>query len=82
LAHLLRREFTLSPPYIKRAESCGNFTLNNAAASTIPLVPSVLTEGENYGCALIQRVRELCDGRVEGTEGMLSRVLHLVEKEQ
>ena len=41
------------------------------AASTVPLVLSVLTEGENYGYALIQRVRELSGGRIEWTEGML-----------
>ena len=52
------------------------------AASTVPLVLSVLTEGENYGYALIQRVRELSDGRVEWTEGMLYPVLHWMEREQ
>jgi len=52
------------------------------AASTVPLVLSVLTEGENYGYALIQRVRELSDGRVEWTEGMLYPVLHWMEKKQ
>lgn len=51
------------------------------AASTVPLVLSVLTESENYGYALIQRVRELSDGRVEWTEGMLYPVLHWMEKE-
>ena len=34
------------------------------AASSVPLVLSVLTEGENYGYALIQRVRELSGGRI------------------
>ena len=51
------------------------------AASTVPLVLSVLTEGENYGYALIQRVRELSGGRIEWTEGMLYPVLHWMEKE-
>ena len=51
------------------------------AASTVPLVLSVLTEGENYGYALIQRVRELSEGRIEWTEGMLYPVLHWMEKE-
>ena len=49
------------------------------AASTVPLVLSVLTEGENYGYALIQRVRELSGGRIEWTEGMLYPVLHWME---
>ena len=51
------------------------------AASTVPLVLSVLAEGENYGYALIQRVRELSSGRLEWTEGMLYPVLHWMEKE-
>ena len=52
------------------------------AASTVPLVLSVLTEGQNYGYALIQRVRELSEGRIEWTEGMLYPVLHWMEKEE
>jgi len=52
------------------------------AASTVPLVLSVLTEGEDYGYALIQRVRELSAGKIEWTEGMLYPVLHWMEKEQ
>jgi DNA-binding PadR family transcriptional regulator len=51
------------------------------AASTVPLVLSVLTEGENYGYALIQRVRDLSAGKIEWTEGMLYPVLHWMEKE-
>lgn len=52
------------------------------AASTVPLVLSVLTEGESYGYALIQRVRELSGGKIEWTEGMLYPVLHWMEKEK
>ena len=51
------------------------------AASTVPLVLSVLTEGENYGYALIQRVRELSAGQIEWTEGMLYPVLHWMQKQ-
>jgi DNA-binding PadR family transcriptional regulator len=51
------------------------------AASTVPLVLSVLTEGESYGYALIQRVRELSDGHIAWTEGMLYPVLHWMEAE-
>ena len=50
------------------------------AASTVPLVLSGLTEGENYGYALIQRVRDLWQGKIEWTEGMLYPVLHRIEK--
>ena len=51
------------------------------AASTVPLVLSVLTQGESYGYELIQRVRELSGGRIEWTEGMLYPVLHWMEDE-
>src|SRR5579871_4433974 len=51
------------------------------AASSVPLVLSILTEGETYGYALIQRVRELSQGRIEWTEGMLYPVLHWMEEE-
>jgi PadR family transcriptional regulator, regulatory protein PadR len=49
------------------------------AASTVPLVLSVLADGEEYGYALIQRVRELSAGKIEWTEGMLYPVLHWME---
>ena len=51
------------------------------AASTVPLVLSVLTQGESYGYELIQRVRELSGNRIEWTEGMLYPVLHWMEDE-
>jgi len=50
------------------------------AASTVPLVLSVLAEGDDYGYALISRVRELSGGRIEWTEGMLYPVLHWMEE--
>ena len=50
------------------------------AASTVPLVLSILGEGESYGYALIQRVRELSGGGIEWTEGMLYPVLHWMLK--
>ena len=52
------------------------------AASTVPLVLSVLAKGESYGYALIQSVRELSAGRIEWTEGMLYPVLHWMERER
>jgi PadR family transcriptional regulator PadR len=52
------------------------------AASTVPLLLSILAEGENYGYALIQRVHELSAGEMEWTDGMLYPVLHWLEKEQ
>jgi PadR family transcriptional regulator, regulatory protein PadR len=51
------------------------------AASTVPLVLSILSEGENYGYQLIQRVGELSSGQIEWTEGMLYPVLHWMEEQ-
>jgi PadR family transcriptional regulator, regulatory protein PadR len=52
------------------------------AASTTTLVLSILSEGESYGYALIQRVREVSGGKLEWSEGMLYPVLHWMEKER
>lgn len=51
------------------------------AASARPLLLSILADGESYGYALMQRVRELSGGQLEWTEGMLYPVLHRLEKE-
>ena len=46
------------------------------AASSVPLVLSILSEGDSYGYAIIQRVKELSGGKIEWTDGMLYPVLH------
>jgi DNA-binding PadR family transcriptional regulator len=51
------------------------------AASSRPLVLSVLARGENYGYAILRRVRELSGGDLQWSEGMLYPVLHRLEKE-
>ena len=51
------------------------------AASTVPLVLSVLLKGESYGYELIQTVREASGGEIGWSEGMLYPVLHWMEKE-
>ena len=51
------------------------------AASTEPLILSLLAEGESYGYALIQRVRELSGERINWTDGMLYPVLHRLERQ-
>jgi DNA-binding PadR family transcriptional regulator len=50
-------------------------------ASTEPLVLSLLAQGENYGYALIQQVRELSGDRIRWTDGMLYPVLHRLERQ-
>jgi DNA-binding PadR family transcriptional regulator len=49
------------------------------AASSVPLVLSILTEGDSYGYAIIQRVKDLSGGKIEWTDGMLYPVLHWLE---
>ena len=51
------------------------------AASTMPMVLSILSEGEGYGYQIIRRVQELSGGKMEWSEGMLYPVLHWMEKE-
>jgi DNA-binding PadR family transcriptional regulator len=54
-------------------------TKDLVAASAVPLILSILEEGESYGYALIQRVRELSGGAIEWTDGMVYPVLHRLE---
>ncbi|MEA3246987.1 MAG: helix-turn-helix transcriptional regulator [Gemmatimonadota bacterium] len=50
------------------------------AASSTPIVLAILAEGDSYGYAILQRVRELSGGRIEWTDGMLYPVLHRLER--
>ena len=51
------------------------------AASTEPLILSILSGGESYGYALIQEVKRLSGDKIEWTDGMLYPVLHRMEYE-
>ena len=51
------------------------------AASTEPLLLSILAQGENYGYGLIQKVRESSGGQISWTDGMLYPVLHRLERQ-
>lgn len=52
------------------------------AASTRPLLLAILSEGESYGYAMIERVRAQSGGRLEWSEGMLYPVLHRLERDK
>ena len=52
------------------------------AASSVPLVLSILSEGDSYGYAIIQRVKDLSGGKIEWTDGMLYPVLHWLEDQR
>jgi PadR family transcriptional regulator PadR len=56
-----------------------NLSKDLVAASAAPLILSLLEEGESYGYAIIQRVKELSGGEIEWTDGMLYPVLHRLE---
>ena len=49
------------------------------AASTEPLILSLLTKGESYGYELIQEVKRLSGDEIKWTDGMLYPVLHRME---
>jgi PadR family transcriptional regulator, regulatory protein PadR len=50
------------------------------AASSTPIVLAILAEGDSYGYAILERVRQLSGGRLEWTDGMLYPVLHRLER--
>jgi PadR family transcriptional regulator, regulatory protein PadR len=50
------------------------------AASATPLVLAILAEGESYGYAILKRVRELSDGELSWTDGMLYPLLHRLQR--
>ena len=49
------------------------------AASTEPIILSLLSEGESYGYAIIQEVKRLSQDEIQWTDGMLYPVLHRME---
>ncbi len=50
------------------------------AASATPLVLAILSEGESYGYAILKRVRELSNGELDWTDGMLYPLLHRLHR--
>jgi PadR family transcriptional regulator PadR len=68
--------------------STGNYQhINNMvskglmAASTKPLILSILKEGKNYGYNITQRVKEISGGSLQWADGMLYPVLKKLETE-
>ena len=49
------------------------------AASSKPLVLSILADGESYGYEILHKVRALSGGHIEWSDGMLYPVLHRME---
>lgn len=51
------------------------------AASTRPLILTILKRGESYGYQIIQDMKEYSGGTLEWSDGMLYPVLHKLEKD-
>ena len=56
------------------------FTKDLIAASATPIVLSILSEGDSYGYAIIERVRQCSDGDLAWKDGMLYPILYRLEK--
>ncbi|GLS29189.1 transcriptional regulator, PadR family [Mesorhizobium albiziae] len=46
----------------------------------MPIVLAILAEGDNYGYAILERVRQLSGGCLEWKDGMLYPALHRLER--
>jgi PadR family transcriptional regulator PadR len=72
--------------YIDYRCFCGDTKLavskDLVAASATPLILSILSDGENYGYAIIKRVHEISGGQLQWSDGMLYPVLHRLEKQK
>ncbi len=51
------------------------------AASSKPIILSILLGGEDYGYQIIQKVKDISGGSLEWSDKMLYPVLHRMEKE-
>ncbi len=49
-------------------------------ASTVPIILSILSEGEDYGYEIIKKVKTYSNGQLEWSEPMLYPVLHRLER--
>jgi len=57
-----------------------NIDKDLVAASATPLVLAILAEGESYGYAILKRVRDISEGELEWTDGMLYPLLHRLHR--
>lgn len=57
-----------------------NIQKDLVAASATPLVLAILKEGESYGYAIIKRVAQLSQGKLQWTDGMVYPLLHRLQR--
>ena len=67
--------------YITKKGWTGMISKSLIAASTKPMLLSILLNGESYGYQIIQRVRSLSGGMFKWSDGMLYPVLHRLERD-
>ena len=67
--------------YITKKEWTGMISKSLIAASTKPMLLTILLNGESYGYQIIQRVRSLSGGMFKWSDGMLYPVLHRLERD-
>ena len=65
--------------YIDYGMSSNNVSRELIAASSEPMILSILAQEENYGYAIIQKVRLCSREQIRWTDGMLYPVLHRME---
>ena len=56
------------------------FSKELIGASSIPILLSILSKNESYGYEIIQKVKEISNGKIEYGDGTLYPVLHKLEK--
>jgi DNA-binding PadR family transcriptional regulator len=59
---------------------CAAMRKELVAASAEPLILALLAQGESYGYAIIQEIKQRSGNRLQWTDGMLYPVLHRMER--
>jgi len=54
---------------------------NLTAATTKPIILGILKQGKSYGYLIIKKIKELSNGKMKYSDGMLYPVLHRLEKD-
>jgi PadR family transcriptional regulator, regulatory protein PadR len=57
-----------------------HITKDLVAAAATPMVLGLLAQGESYGYLILKQVRELSDGELQWTDGLLYPLLHRLER--
>lgn len=63
-----------------KSPSLGDLSKDFVAASAVPIILSILSQGDSYGYAIGQQALELSAGEMEWADGMLYPILHRMEK--